>query len=84
MKTFRDHAAAVTTSAMTVAPLIASAVDLFSADPTEWPAVAAGARRRDASWRLAARGAMLISIWFDPADEGNLRRRVSYEHALGT
>jgi hypothetical protein len=27
----------------------------------------------------AARGAVLISIWFDPADEGNLRRRVSYE-----
>jgi hypothetical protein len=30
----------------------------------------------------AARGAVLISIWFDPADEGNLRRRVSYERAL--
>ena len=28
-----------------------------------------------------ARGAVLISIWFDPADEGNLRRRVSYERA---
>ena len=27
----------------------------------------------------AKRGAVLISIWFDPADEGNLRRRVSYE-----
>jgi hypothetical protein len=27
----------------------------------------------------AARGAVLISIWFDPADEGNLCRRVSYE-----
>ena len=27
----------------------------------------------------ATRGAVLISIWFDPADEGNLRRRVSYE-----
>ena len=25
------------------------------------------------------RGAVLISIWFDPADEGTLRRRVSYE-----
>jgi len=24
----------------------------------------------------------LISIWFDPADKGNLRRRVSYERAL--
>jgi hypothetical protein len=27
----------------------------------------------------ATRGAVLASIWFDPADEGNLRRRVSYE-----
>ena len=27
----------------------------------------------------STRGAVLISIWFDPADEGNLRRRVSYE-----
>ncbi len=27
----------------------------------------------------AARGAVLISIWFDQTDEGNLRRRVSYE-----
>jgi hypothetical protein len=27
----------------------------------------------------AARGAVLISIWFDPADEGNIRSRVSYE-----
>jgi hypothetical protein len=30
----------------------------------------------------AERGAVLISIWFDPADQGNLRRRVSYERAL--
>jgi hypothetical protein len=29
----------------------------------------------------ATRGAVLISIWFDPTDEGNLRRRVSYERA---
>ncbi len=29
----------------------------------------------------ALRGAVLISMWFDPADEGNLRRRVSYERA---
>ena len=29
----------------------------------------------------ATRGAVLISIWFDPADEGNLRRQVSYERA---
>jgi hypothetical protein len=27
----------------------------------------------------ATRGAVLISIWFDPADDGKLRRRVSYE-----
>ena len=27
------------------------------------------------------RGALLISIWFDPVDDGNLRRRVSYERA---
>ena len=27
----------------------------------------------------SSRGAVLISIWFDPADEGKLRRRVSYE-----
>jgi hypothetical protein len=25
------------------------------------------------------RGAVMISIWFDPADNGKLRRRVSYE-----
>jgi hypothetical protein len=31
----------------------------------------------------ATRGAVLISIWFDPTDEGNLRRQVSYERALG-
>jgi hypothetical protein len=27
----------------------------------------------------ATRGAVLISIWFDPADEGSMRCRVSYE-----
>ena len=27
----------------------------------------------------AARGAVMISLWFDPADDGNLRERVSYE-----
>ena len=31
----------------------------------------------------AVRGAVLISIWFDPADEGTLRRRVSYERPPG-
>jgi hypothetical protein len=30
----------------------------------------------------AARGAVLISIWFDPADDGSLRERVSYERSL--
>jgi len=29
----------------------------------------------------AERGGVLISIWFDLADDGNLRRRVSYERA---
>jgi hypothetical protein len=30
----------------------------------------------------AVRGAVMISIWFDPADAGNLRRRVSYERPI--
>ena len=30
----------------------------------------------------AARGAVMISMWFDPVNEGNLRRRVSYERPL--
>ncbi|HEX2426423.1 MAG TPA: hypothetical protein VHI53_00750 [Gaiellaceae bacterium] len=30
----------------------------------------------------SARGAVLISIWFDAADKGNLRRRVSYERPI--
>jgi hypothetical protein len=29
----------------------------------------------------ATRGAVVISIWFDPTDGGNLRRRVSYGRA---
>jgi len=32
----------------------------------------------------ATRGAVLISIWFDLADEGNLRRRVGYERSSAT
>ncbi len=32
----------------------------------------------------ATRGAVLISIWFDLADEGNLRRRVGYERSSTT
>ena len=31
----------------------------------------------------ATHGAVLISIWFDPTDAGNLRRRVSYERLPG-
>jgi hypothetical protein len=29
----------------------------------------------------AMRGAVMISIWFDPADDGSLRQRLSYERA---
>jgi len=28
----------------------------------------------------ARRGAVVLSIWFDATDEGNLRRHVGYEH----
>ena len=31
----------------------------------------------------ATHGAVVIAIWFDPADNGNLRHRVSYERAPG-
>ena len=31
----------------------------------------------------ATHGAVVTSIWFDPADNGNLRHRVSYERAPG-
>jgi hypothetical protein len=31
----------------------------------------------------AMHGAVMISIWFDPTDRGNLRRRVSYERTSG-
>jgi len=30
----------------------------------------------------ATRGAVVISIWFDPADDGKLRQNISYERAL--
>jgi hypothetical protein len=30
----------------------------------------------------AARGVVLISIWFDVADDGNMRRHVSYERTV--
>jgi len=31
----------------------------------------------------AERGAVIVSIWFDPSDDGNLRHRVSYERGSG-
>ena len=31
----------------------------------------------------ATHGVVMISIWFDPTDQGNLRSRVSYERAPG-
>ena len=34
----------------------------------------------DAAESPAVHGAVLISIWFDPADAGNLCSRISYEH----
>jgi len=45
--------------------------------------VAAALEYADLVESPAARGAVLLSIWFDPADDGNLRRRVSYERAPG-
>ena len=45
-------------------------------------AVAAALEYADQVESPAKRGAVLISIWFDAADEGNLRYRVSYERAL--
>jgi hypothetical protein len=44
--------------------------------------VAAALEYADLVESPAARGAVMISMWFDPVDEGNLRRRVSYERAL--
>ena len=50
-----------------------------------WRRSAIAARRRcqraRSRWSPRRRGAVLISIWFDPADDGNLRRRVAYERA---
>ena len=39
-------------------------------------AALASAERADSP---TSRGAVLISLWFDPADDGRLRERVSYE-----
>ena len=44
--------------------------------------VAAALEYADLLESPAARGAVMISMWFDPVDEGNMRRRVSYERAL--
>src|SRR6185503_8134639 len=44
--------------------------------------VAAALEHAEVVQSPAMRGAVLISIWFDPADEGNLRHRVGYERAL--
>jgi hypothetical protein len=41
--------------------------------------LAAALAMAEAAESPAARGAVLISIWFDQADAGNLRSRVSYE-----
>jgi hypothetical protein len=41
--------------------------------------VAAALEYAEAVDSPAERGTVLISIWFDPADEGTLRSRVSYE-----
>lgn len=41
--------------------------------------VAAALQHAEAAESPRERGAVIISIWFDPADEGNLRHRVSYE-----
>ena len=41
--------------------------------------VAAALARAESAQSPSERGAVLISIWFDPADGGSLRSRVSYE-----
>src|SRR5262245_6923983 len=43
--------------------------------------VAAALEYAEAVESPATRGAVLISIWFDPAGEGRLTRHVSYERA---
>jgi len=43
--------------------------------------VAAALEQSELAESPATRGAVLISIWFDPVDDGNLRHRVSYERA---
>lgn len=41
--------------------------------------VAAALEHAEAVESPASRGSVLISIWFDPADEGTMRSRVTYE-----
>ena len=43
--------------------------------------VAAALEAAELAESPAARGAVVISIWFDPADDGNLRQKISYERA---
>jgi hypothetical protein len=43
--------------------------------------VAAALESAELAESPAMRGAVMISIWFDPADDGNLRQKVSYERA---
>ena len=43
--------------------------------------VAAALESAETAESPATRGAVVISIWFDPADDGKLRQNVSYERA---
>jgi len=54
----------------------ANDVALTAIDDRGLAAALESAERADSP---AARGAVMISIWFDPADDGTLRERVSYE-----
>jgi hypothetical protein len=44
--------------------------------------VAAALEAAELAESPASRGAVVISIWFDPADDGNLRQMISYERAV--
>jgi hypothetical protein len=44
--------------------------------------VAAALEAAELAESPATRGAVVISIWFDPADDGNLRHNISYERAV--
>ena len=54
----------------------ANDVALTAIDDRGLAAALESAERADSP---AARGAVMISLWFDPADDGTLRERVSYE-----